>query len=74
MGTYTQRKWFDHPALAAEQANAFHLPDFKVPGLDVETAVQPEGEGAWLYLKQTSAMIDGPGMLLPEWELVDSAS
>lgn len=71
MGTYTQRKWFDLATMAEEQEKVFHLPDFRVPGIAVETRVHGEGTGAWLYLTQTGELVTDDSLVLPDWERVE---
>ena len=70
MGTYTQRKRFDHPSLAEREERFFHHPEFKSPGVEVATRIaQADGE-CWLYLTQTGPLVDDDSMILPDWEKV----
>lgn len=70
MGTYTQRKWFDLAQMAEEQEKMFHHPDFRVPGIAVDTRLAMEGTGAWLYLTHTGELVNDDSLLLPNWERV----
>lgn len=71
MGTYTQRKFFDHPEIVRGNEDAFHDPAYRVSGIEIGTKIVEADGGWWLYLTQSGPLV-GPEMpILPEWELVE---
>lgn len=70
MGKHVQRKRFDHPQLAAEQAAEFLNPTWKIPGIvTTASAVTIEGEH-WVYVTQEGDIVSGDEPLLPDYEKV----
>lgn len=78
MGQYTQRKRFDHPALAEAAEAGFHNFPGHVPGMAVTTAIVHADGGFWLYLTQAGELVTAttatdPGAILPDYEFVPAA-
>lgn len=70
MGKLVQRKAFDHPAMAAAAADAFHAPDFAIPGIKISTDIVEQEGRLWLLLTQEGAIVKNTEAVFPDWELV----
>lgn len=70
MAKHVQRKRFDHPQLAAEQAAELEHPRWKVPGVRLSAEVVETDGLCWLYLTHEGDLISQEDPLLPDYERV----
>tara|TARA_R110000850_G_scaffold200987_1_gene326939 strand:+ start:463 stop:687 length:225 start_codon:yes stop_codon:yes gene_type:complete len=70
MGILTQRRPFEHIALAQATADWFHEPQFEIPGIIVTTRVIEQEGKVWLVLSQQGAVVTDSGAVLPDYEFV----
>ncbi|HEX5258767.1 MAG TPA: hypothetical protein VFW35_08300 [Sphingomicrobium sp.] len=71
MGTFIQRRKFDHPDFAYETANYFQTMGPHFGALVNATAVVQKIDGEyWVYVTVKGDLVEGHEMLLPDYEVV----